>query len=79
VTSVTEIIAVSVSNIFIRNQEGIMSSLYYTHETADLKHRDYGFILALLCMALAVIVGSAIFKPAPVGSGITSEITTVGP
>jgi hypothetical protein len=56
-----------------------MSSLYHTYETADLKHRDYGFILALVCMALALVVASAIFTPAPVGSGITSEITTVGP
>ena len=40
----------------------------------DRKQRDYGFILALVCMALALVVASAIFAP-----GITSELTTVGP
>ena len=61
------------------NQEGIMSLFYPTQERADLKQRDYSFILALVCMALAVVVASAIFTPAPVGAGITSEITSVGP
>jgi hypothetical protein len=45
----------------------------------DRKHRDYGFVLALVCMVLGLVVASAIFAPAPVGSGIASEITTVGP
>jgi hypothetical protein len=63
----------------ISNQEVIMSLLYHTHQKTELKHRDYGFILALICMALALVVASEIFAPAPVGSGITSEITTVGP
>ena len=56
-----------------------MSLLYHTRGRADLKHRDYGFILALVCMALAVVVASAIFTPAAVGAGVTSEITSVGP
>jgi hypothetical protein len=56
-----------------------MSLLYHTHEKADLKHRDYGFILTLICMALALVVASAVFRPAPVGAGITSEITSFGP
>jgi hypothetical protein len=43
----------------------------------DRKHRDYGFILTLVCMVLALVVASAIFRPAPVGTGI--EITSVGP
>jgi hypothetical protein len=63
----------------ISNQEGIMSVLSHTHERTHLKQRDYGFILTLVCMALALVVASAIFTPAPVGSGIASEITTVGP
>ena len=46
---------------------------------SDRKRPEYGFILALVCMALALLVASAIFTPAPVGSGIASEITTVGP
>ena len=47
-------------------------------QKTDLKHRNYGIILTLGCMALALLVASAIFAPAPVGSGITSEITTIG-
>jgi hypothetical protein len=57
-----------------------MSLLYHTSEKVDLQRPDYGFILTLVCMALAVVVASAIFTPAPVGSGINfSEITSVGP
>ena len=54
-----------------------MSLLYHTHQKADLQDRDYGFVLALVCMALAIVVASTIFAPTPVGSGINfSEITT---
>jgi hypothetical protein len=61
------------------NQEGFMSLLYHTYQKADLQDRDYGFVLALVCMALAIVVASAIFVPAPAGSGINfSEITTTG-
>ena len=56
-----------------------MSVLSHTHERTHLTQGDYGFILTLVCMALALVVASAIFTPAPVGSGIASEITTVGP
>ena len=56
-----------------------MSLLYHTDEKADLKQRDYGFILALVCMVLALVVPSAIFKPAPVGSGISDQTWLVGP
>jgi hypothetical protein len=56
-----------------------MSVLYHTQERADLKHRDYGFILTLICLALALVVASVVFTPVPVGAGITSEITSVGP
>ena len=61
----------------VPNQEGIMSLLYHTDQKTDLQDRDYGLILALVCLALALAVASAIFKPASVGSGIISEITTV--
>jgi len=54
-----------------------MSLLYHTDQKTDLQDRDYGLILALVCLALALAVASAIFKPASVGSGIISEITTV--
>ena len=40
-----------------------MSLLYPTYQRADLQDRDYGFILALVCMALAIVVASAIFAP----------------
>jgi hypothetical protein len=58
-----------------------MSLAYRTDQKADLKHRDYGlirdyvFILALVCLALALVVVGAIFTPAPVAS----ELTYVGP
>ena len=56
-----------------------MSLLYHTYQKADLQDRDYGFVLALVCMALAMVVASAIFVPAPAGTGINfSEITTTG-
>jgi hypothetical protein len=74
----------------VPDQEGNMSFLYHTHQKTDLEHRDYeyrdatgafaGFILALVCLALALVVASAVFAPAPVGSGINfNEITSVGP
>jgi hypothetical protein len=40
---------------------------------------EYGFILALICIALVLVVASARFTPAPVGSEISSEISLVGP
>ena len=49
-----------------------------THRT-NLQHREYGFILALVCMVLVLVVASAIFTPAPVGSGINDQISFVGP
>jgi hypothetical protein len=63
----------------VPNQEGFMSLLYHTYQKAYPQDRDYGFILALVGMALAIVVASAIFAPVPVGSGINfSEITTTG-
>jgi hypothetical protein len=56
-----------------------MSVLYHTSGKADVKRPDHGFILAIVCMALAIVVGIAVFRPVPVGAGITSEITSVGP
>jgi hypothetical protein len=56
-----------------------MSLAYRTDQRADTKHRnygrDYGFILALVCLALALVVVGAIFTPAPVAS----ELMYVGP
>jgi hypothetical protein len=50
-----------------------------TTNEADRKHPDYGFVLALVCMALALVIASAIFTPAPVGSGIRDDTSIVGP
>ena len=43
----------------------------------DRKHRDYDFILALVCMVLALVVASAIFTPAPVGAGMDQQTSAV--
>jgi hypothetical protein len=43
-------------------------------QDADRKHPDYGFILALVCLALGLVVASVIFTPV---SG--SESLFVGP
>jgi hypothetical protein len=59
-----------------------MSSVHLyetTKQGADLKHGDYGFILALVCMALALVVASAIFAPVPIGSEISNQMLLVGP
>ena len=59
-----------------------MSSVHLYETTthrADLKHRDYGVILALVCMVLALVLASAIFTPTPVGRGINDQISFVGP
>lgn len=53
-----------------------MSLIYHTSEKADVKRRDYSLIV---CMALAVVVASAVFTPAAIGSGITNQVTFVGP
>jgi hypothetical protein len=89
VTSVTETIAVVEQKVaapgFPRKGERVMSLAHSTNQTTDLKQRDYrflrdyGFILALVCMALTIVIASAIFAPAPVGSEITSELTSIGP
>jgi hypothetical protein len=62
-----------------------MSLAYRADQRTDLKQRQYGFIrdydfiLALVCMALALVVASAIFTPATVGTGINDQIWFVGP
>ena len=84
-TSVTETIGVRKLSVALPdtpNQEGIMSSLHLydtTKSRAALRHNDYGFVVALICLALALVVASAIFTPAPVGTGINDQIWFVGP
>jgi len=48
------------------------------NERADRKHPEHGFVLVLVCTALTLLVASAIFSPAPVGSGINDESWRVG-
>jgi len=66
-------------------QEVTMSLLHQTdvyqgsNEKADRKHSVYGFVLALICVALALVLASAMFTPAAIGSGIGDEILFVGP
>ena len=59
-----------------------MSSIHVSETTthrADLKHRDYGFVLVLACMVLGFVVASAIFKPASVSAGTNDQVWFVGP
>ncbi len=44
---------------------------------SDRKRPEYGFILTLICVALALVVASGNFAPAPVGSG--NNALVVGP
>jgi len=48
------------------------------NERADRRHPEHGFVLVLVCTALTLLVASAIFSPAPVGSGINDESWLVG-
>jgi len=40
------------------------TDVYEKRLVADRKHPEYGFILALVCLALGLVVASAIFTPA---------------
>src|SRR6516162_6202458 len=61
VTWVTETIAVRKYSTQwgVLDQEGIMPLLSHPHERTDLKHH-HGFILALVCMWIALAVASAV-------------------
>jgi hypothetical protein len=71
--------------LLFNNQEAIMSLLHNagvyqsTNKTNDRKRHEYGFILALIYMALALVVASAIFAPVTIGRGLSTEISFVGP
>ena len=52
-----------------------MSLLYHTYQKADLQDRDYGFILALVCMALAIVVARRYFS---IGRCAKSHYSTIG-
>jgi hypothetical protein len=67
-----------------RKQEAIMSfvqqsDVYRNLQKADRKHHGYSFILVLFCMALGIVVASAIFAPISVGEGINTDTWSVGP
>ena len=55
------------------------TDVYRDLRNADCKHHRYGLILVLVCLALALVVASAILAPTPVGSGINGESWFVGP
>ena len=51
----------------------------YPGEKAVRKHRGYGFLVAVVGAALAIVIAAAIVRPLPVGSGLGSEAWYVGP
>jgi hypothetical protein len=55
------------------NADILDGSIQSAEQSADRKS-DYRFVLALICMALALTIASAIFTPVALGSGIPLEI-----
>jgi len=43
-------------------------------ETAAHKHTGYGFVLALICVALALLVAGVAFTPATVAPPVASYV-----
>ncbi len=54
------------------------TDVYQSQKRTDRKP-GYGFVLVLICAALVIAVASAMLAPAPIGSGISSDIVLVGP
>jgi hypothetical protein len=58
-------------------QEAMMSLVHNTdvyqgtNKEADRKHPEYGFVLALVCMALALVIASVMFPDAFRPSGFS--------
>jgi hypothetical protein len=48
-------------------------------EVADRNHGGYGFVPALVCVALALMLASEISAPVSIDSGISNETSPVGP
>ncbi len=44
---------------------------------SDRKRPEHGFVLALICVALALVVANVKFVP--VGGGISNDVLVVGP
>jgi hypothetical protein len=55
------------------------TDVYRSLGKADRKYRGYSVILVLFCVALAIVVASAILAPTPVGSGINPDTWFAGP
>jgi hypothetical protein len=47
-------------------------------EDSNPRHRGCGFVLALLCTALALALVGAILTPVSIGTGLSSDISIVG-
>jgi hypothetical protein len=68
--------------LLIRNQEAIVSLLQKTdvyqgtNKETDRKHPEYGFALALICIALALVIASVMF---PHAFGPSGEVSLFGP
>jgi hypothetical protein len=61
-------------------EEVTMSLLHQTvYQGSNEKAAGYGFVLALICVALALVLASVMLTPAAIGSGIGDEILFVGP
>jgi hypothetical protein len=50
----------------------------YAAKTSEHKRSEYGFILALLGIAVALVIASSV-TPVSIGKGITDEAAFVGP
>lgn len=48
-------------------------------QNAARKRPEFGVVLALVCIALAIVLASATFTPVLIGGGLSSEISLVGP
>jgi hypothetical protein len=62
-------------------EEGIMAiPVTAPLHDAERKHPEYGFILALVCLALGLVLASVMFTPQAVGGAMnTDESLIVGP
>jgi hypothetical protein len=50
----------------------------YVKQSSDRKTNDYGFILALVCIVLVLVIAS-VLTPVSVGHGLNSDTWSVGP
>jgi hypothetical protein len=55
------------------------STEVFERQKEDAYRNHRGFVLALVCVVLALVLTSAIFAPVSIGSGIDNETSLVGP